>query len=76
MTDGPKVDLVNLVGNVLEGQHGDMMRTALSSFLHALMDAQVTDLCGAAYGERSNDRTNDGVHRCEWKSSRSRWVDP
>jgi len=58
MTDGPKVDLVNLVGNVLEGQHGDMMRTALSSFLHALMDAQVTDLCGAAYGERSNDRTN------------------
>lgn len=58
MTDRPKVDLVNLVGNVLEGQHGDMMRTALSSFLHALMDVQVTDLCGAAYGERSNDRTN------------------
>jgi putative transposase len=58
MTDKPKVDLVNAVGNVLEGKHGDFLRDALSTFLRALMDAQVTELCGAAYGERSADRVN------------------
>ena len=58
MTDRPKVDLVNLVGNVLETQHGDMLKAALSSFLHVLMDTQVGELCGAGYGERSADRVN------------------
>jgi transposase-like protein len=58
MTDRPKVELVNLVSNVLEGQQSDMLKGALSAFLHALMDSQVTELCGAAYGERSPDRTN------------------
>lgn len=58
MTDRQKVDLVNLVGNVLEGQQGDMLKAALSTFLHALMDVQVAERCGAAYGERSADRTN------------------
>jgi transposase-like protein len=58
MTDRPKVELVNLVGNVLEGQQGEMLKGALSVFLHALMDAQVAERCGAAYGERSADRTN------------------
>ena len=58
MTDRPKVELVNAVGNVLEGKHGDFLREALSSFLHVLMDAQVSELCGAAYGERSADRRN------------------
>jgi transposase-like protein len=58
MTDRAQVDLVNLVGNMLESQHGDMLKTALSAMLHALMDGQVTELCGAGYGERSADRTN------------------
>ena len=58
MTDRPKVELVNLVGNVLEGQHGDMLKNALSSMLHAMMDVQVTDICGAGYGERTADRAN------------------
>ena len=58
MTDRHKVELVNLVGNVLESQHGDMLKNALSSMLHAMMDVQVTEICGAGYGERTADRAN------------------
>ena len=47
MIDRQKVNLVNLVGNVLDGQHGDFLRTALSAVLHAVMDAQVDVACGA-----------------------------
>jgi transposase-like protein len=58
MIDRQKVNLVNLVGNVLDGQHGDFLRTALSAVLHAVMDAQVDVACGAGYGERSPERAN------------------
>jgi putative transposase len=58
MTDRSKVDLVTAMSNVLEGQHGDMLKNALGAFLHLLMDAQATEACGASYGERSSDRVN------------------
>jgi hypothetical protein len=58
MIDRQKVNLVNLVGNVLDGQHGDFLRTALSAVLHAVMDAHVDVACGAGYGERSPERAN------------------
>jgi putative transposase len=58
MTDKSKVDLMALVGNVLESEQGDLLRTALSAMLHAVMDAQVTERCGAGYGERTCERTN------------------
>jgi putative transposase len=35
-----------------------MLKMALGSFLHALMEVQVTELCGAAYGERAPERQN------------------
>lgn len=58
MTDRTKVDLVNAMSNILENQHGDMLRDALSTVLHALMDVQVSEVCGAGYGERSAERQN------------------
>jgi len=58
MTDRGKVDLMNLVGNMLEGQHGDFLRQSLSAVLHAFMDAEVQQRCGADYGQRSADRLN------------------
>ena len=58
MTDRPKVELVQALSNVLEGEHSDMLKNALGAFLHILMDAQVAERCGAGYGERSAVRTN------------------
>lgn len=58
MTSKRTVDLMTQLGNILEGQHGDVMRAALSAFLHELMDADAERLCGAAYGERTADRVN------------------
>lgn len=58
MTDKTKVDLVSVMSNVLEGEHGDVLKAALSEMLHAVMDAQVSQLCGAAWGERSAERVN------------------
>src|SRR5262245_4708584 len=58
MSQKEKVELVSLVSNVLEQDHGDVLKSALSSFLHALMDVDVTARCGAEYGERSPNREN------------------
>jgi putative transposase len=58
MTDKRKVDLMSVMSNVLEGEHGDVLKAALSEMLHAVMDAQVSQLCGAEYGERSPERVN------------------
>lgn len=36
----------------------DLLRSLLSTFIEALMGAEADTLCGAGYGERSEDRTN------------------
>jgi putative transposase len=36
----------------------DVLRELLSTFIHTLMGAEANALCGAGYGERSNERTN------------------
>lgn len=53
-----KVELVELVGTLLGSSQGDLLLTALTTFLHAMMDSQVTELCDASYGERSSERQN------------------
>jgi putative transposase len=58
MTDKSKVDLVDTLSNMLESQHGEMLKDALSAVLHALMDVQVSEVCGAGYGERTAERQN------------------
>jgi hypothetical protein len=44
------VDLLGLVGNALETEHGDVLREMLTETLRVFMDAEVTELCGAEPG--------------------------
>ena len=38
--------------------HPDVLRELLATFIHTLMGAEADALCGAGYGERSSERTN------------------
>ena len=38
--------------------HPDVLRELLATFIHTLMGAEADALCGAGYGERSGERTN------------------
>ena len=53
-----RVESTELIGNVLELGHRDVLRQMLATMLHSVMDAEVTDLCGARFGERVSERTN------------------
>lgn len=57
MTDNT-VDLIDQLGNVLEATHPDPLRRMLGQMLVQLMDSEVSTLCGASYGERTEERTN------------------
>jgi putative transposase len=52
------VDLSAAMGNLLEHSHGDVLRSILAKALHQIMEAEVSTLCGAGYGERCNEREN------------------
>jgi putative transposase len=42
----------------LTATHPDVLRELLSTFIHTLLDAEADALCGADYGKRSTERTN------------------
>jgi putative transposase len=42
----------------------DLLREMVKTFADALMSAEADTLCGAAYGERSEERTNS--RNCEY----------
>ena len=46
----------------------DLLREMIRSFAQRMMDAEVEDICGAAYGEVSQDRVNcrNGYRRRDW----------
>jgi len=46
------------VRKVLEQQEGDVLRELMKVFLDMLMSAEADTICGAAYGERSDERVN------------------
>lgn len=52
------VDLIELIGNALETEHGDVLRDLLGDVVRQVMDAEVKVLCGADFGERTTDRKN------------------
>jgi transposase-like protein len=60
MTVPTTVDAAGWLRNHLEGEHGDadLTRLMLQTFAEALMSAEASMLCQAAYGERSDDRVN------------------
>src|ERR1700726_4117132 len=58
MTTAHDIDWPALLAERLTTTHPDVLRELLSTFIHTLMGAEADALCGAGYGERSAERTN------------------
>ncbi|WP_425003118.1 IS256 family transposase [Mycolicibacterium sp. S3B2] len=58
MTVAQNIDLPTVLAERLTTAHPDVLRELLATFIHTLMGAEADALCGAGYGERSTDRTN------------------
>ena len=60
MTVPTTIDAGAWIGNYLTGEDadGDLARAMLKAFSEAVMSAQASAQCGAAYNERSEDREN------------------
>ncbi len=52
------VDLMDVVRNALESDHGDVLRELLVEVIRLALDADVSAVCGAEYGERTDKRVN------------------
>jgi putative transposase len=68
MTAGPSIDMSGWLHEHLDQASPDLLREMVRSFAQALMSAEADAVCGAAYGERSDDRTNtrNGYRSREW----------
>ena len=54
----PRYRLPAVLADRLTTTHPDVLRELLATFIHTLMGAEADALCGAGYGERSTERTN------------------
>jgi len=52
------MDAIRLLRKVVEQQDSDVLRELMKVFLDMLMSAEADTICGAAYGERSDERVN------------------
>jgi transposase-like protein len=58
MTATPSIDLSGWLDEQLAQASPDLLRSMLSTFVQALMGAEADAVCGAGYGQRSEERTN------------------
>lgn len=58
MTSVQRIDPAKPFDAQLAAASPDLLREMLSSFVHTIMNAEADTLCGADYGQRSQDRTN------------------
>src|ERR1700731_4932060 len=58
MTAVHDIDWPQVLAERLTTTHPDVLRELLATFIHTLMGAEADALCGAGYGERSAERTN------------------
>ncbi|AIB47642.1 transposase [Mycobacterium tuberculosis] len=58
MTSSHLIDAEQLLADQLAQASPDLLRGLLSTFIAALMGAEADALCGAGYGERSDERSN------------------
>ena len=58
MTNPHLIDVEKLLADQLATASPDLLRGLLSAFMAALMSAEADALCGAGYGERSEQRSN------------------
>ena len=68
MADGHTMDPADWLGKQLQAASPDLLRDMVATFVAALMNAEAEAMCGAGYGERSEDRTNsrNGYRVREW----------
>jgi putative transposase len=68
MTAPKSVDPAGLLREQLESASPDMLRAMIKTFSDALMSAEADALCGAEYGQRSEQRVNsrNGYRSREW----------
>jgi putative transposase len=68
MAAGPSIDLSGGLDEQLAQASPDLLRGMVKSFAEALMGAEADAICGAGYGERSDERVNkrDGYRGREW----------
>ena len=68
MAAGPSIDVSGWLEEQLAQASPDLLRAMVTTFAEALMGAEADAVCGAAYGERSEDRRNvrNGYRRREW----------
>jgi len=68
MTAPKSVDPVGFLREQLESASPDLLRAMVKTFAEALMSAEADAVCGAPYGQRSDDRTNrrNGYRAREW----------
>jgi putative transposase len=62
------VDPAQLLEQHLASASPDLVREMIATFANAMMSAQADQVCGAGYGERSENRTNqrNGYRAREW----------
>jgi transposase-like protein len=68
MTAGPSIDVSGWLEEQLAQASPDLLRAMVTTFAQALMGAEADAVCGAGYGERSEERANirNGYRRREW----------
>jgi putative transposase len=68
MADITSVDLARRVGENLEQASPDLLRAMVQTFAQALMGAEADSICGAPYGQVSEDRVNyrNGYRERRW----------
>jgi putative transposase len=58
MTTAHDIDWPAVLAERLTTTHPDVLRELLATFIHTLMGAEADAVCGAGYGQRSTERTN------------------
>jgi putative transposase len=68
MAAGSSIDVTGWLEEQLPQASPDLLRSMVQTFAEALMGAEADAVCGAAYGERSDERTNirNGYRRRDW----------
>jgi transposase-like protein len=76
MAGGPSIDVTGWLEEQLAQASPDLLRSIVQAFAEALMGAEADAVCGAGYGERSDQRTNtrNGYRRREWDTRAARWI--
>jgi putative transposase len=62
------IEVSELLEQHLQGASPDLLRQMIASLANAMMSAQADQVCGAGYGQRSDERVNrrNGYRAREW----------